>query len=176
MNQISYNGIKRSKQNTEKPINKKGSEESLSGSKGVIICEICKAAYFNKRWYHGLEKIKSENQNLPVIFKKCPACVMLKSKQFEGKISIENVSEKNEKEITSFVSAYGRRAWERDPMDRVIAVVKNKKELVITTTENQLALKIARKLKQMLNKSTRDISFSPNPSDVTYIKIKLLDK
>lgn len=168
------NNSQRVRWNLEKPTSKTELHEFSHGSKGLLICKVCKAVYFKKRWLHGLEKIKSENQNLSVVFKTCPACALIETKQFEGKISIENASEKNQKEIIDFVKAYGKRAWERDPMDRVISIVKNKKEIIITTTENQLALKLSRKLKQMLSKSTKDISFSPGPSDVVYVKIKFL--
>ncbi|MDP1688787.1 MAG: hypothetical protein Q8L47_01495 [bacterium] len=166
------NGSKRESWNIDKPTSKTENQEFGKGEKGIIICGVCGAAHFKKRWYHGLEKINSENQNLPVVFKLCPACIQIQSRQYEGRIILENVPKKFESEITNFVNAYGKRAYDRDPMHRVIALKKNKEGLMITTTENQLALKLSRKLKQMFAKVVKDISFSPGPSDVVYITIK----
>ena len=163
--------MKRERWNTEKPPRKNEVQEFSRGKRGIIICDVCSAAYFKKRWYHGLEKVKAQNQKLAVSFGACPACKMVNNRQFEGKITLNNVSKKYEKEVLNLVTAYGFRAWDRDPMDRIIAVKKMKNGIVITTTENQLANKLARKLKQVFNKVVRDISFSPAPSDVVYITI-----
>ena len=96
---------------------------------------------------------------------------MIKERLFEGKILLKNVPKKEEREILNFVSAYGQRAWDRDPMHRVIAAKKTSEGIVVTTTENQLANKMARKLAQVFNKVTKEISFSPGPSDIVYITI-----
>lgn len=157
--------------NTDEPSRRTEKNEFPRGGKGVIICSTCKAAYFKKRWVQGLEKIGTENQNLAVAFKLCPACTQIKNKQFEGQITIKNIPQKYESEIINFTNAYGRRASDRDPMDRVIATKKTKDGFIITTTENQLALKLSRKLKQMFHQAVKDISFSPGPSDVVYITI-----
>lgn len=163
--------FKKEKLNSEIPDRRREKSEFGKGTAGIIVCDTCGAAYFKKRWYHGLEKISSKNPNHPVSFKLCPACTMISNRQFEGRITLKNVPEKYESEITNFAHAYGRRAWERDPMDRLIAIKKTNGELVITTTENQLANKLARKLKQMFRKTVKDISFSPSPSDVVYVTI-----
>lgn len=163
--------MKRERWNVEKPTGRREKQEFPKGGRGVLLCDTCAAAYFKKRWYHGLEKINAKNQNTPVSFGLCPACAQIANNQFEGKITLKNVPQKYERELTSFVSAYGRRAWDRDPMDRVIGIKKIKDVFEITTTENQLALKLARKLKQVFKKIVKDISFSPTPSDAVYVTI-----
>jgi NMD protein affecting ribosome stability and mRNA decay len=147
---------KRQKWNVEKPARKRERQEFGRGRPGITLCDMCGAAYFKKRWYHGLEKLHPTNQKLPVSFIVCPACTQIKNKQFEGRIVLKNVPRKLEREVFGFVEAYGRRAWDRDPMDRVIAAKKTEEGMVITTTENQLANKIA---------------FGPRPSDVARITV-----
>jgi len=43
--------------------------------------------------------------------------------------------------------------------------------LIITTTGNQLAVKLAKKIKQTFKKVKMEIFYSPAPSDVVHIKL-----
>jgi chlorite dismutase len=73
--------------------------------------------------------------------------------------------------LVYLVEAFGRRAKQKDNQHRIISIKKNKSDLVITTTENQLAVKIAKKIKNTFKKTDIKISYSPAPSDVVYIKL-----
>ena len=97
---------------------------------------------------------------------------MIKNRQFEGEIIIKNIPSKIFSEIEHLTTIFSRRAYERDPMDRLIAIKKNKNEMVITVTENQLAVKIAKKIKDTFKKVDIKISYSPSPSDVAYVKLE----
>ncbi len=106
----------------------------------------------------------------------CPACQMIKNKEFEGQLTISNFPPALETDLTKLIRNFCQRAYERDPMDRLISInqLKNQHKsasLVITLTENQLAVKLAKKIKEVFKKAKIEISYSPAPSDVVYIKL-----
>lgn len=158
----------------EKPEKEKYQRKKL----GLVFCKECKAVYYKKSWHHNLNqksKIKSQKFGL------CPACQMIKNRQFEGKIIIKNIPSKIYNNLLSLVKTFSHRAYQVDPMDRLIEIkniginqLKNQHKsasLVITLTENQLAVKLAKKIKEVFKKAKIEISYSPAPSDVVYIKL-----
>jgi hypothetical protein len=101
---------------------------------------------------------------------------MIKNKEFEGQLTISNFPPALETDLTKLIRNFCQRAYERDPMDRLISInqLKNQHKsasLVITLTENQLAVKLAKKIKEVFKKAKIEISYSPAPSDVVYIKL-----
>ncbi len=169
--------MERRKQYDNKIILPRTEERELpKGKLGLVFCKDCNAVYYKKSWHHNLRNYKNLRENLPIKFSLCPACKMIKNRQFEGEIIIKNIPSEIFSEIEHLIMTFGRRAYERDPMDRLIAVKKNKSEMTITVTENQLAVKIAKKIKDTF-KSVKwridmKISYSPQPSDVAYIKLR----
>ncbi len=145
--------------------------EIPKGKLGLIFCKECEAVYYKKSWHHNLRNYKKLKENLPVNFSLCPACQMIKNKQFEGEIIVKNVPEKIKKDLINLIKAFSQKAYERDPMDRLIAIKETKEGTRITTTENQLAVKLAKKIKDVFKKVNMKISYSPQPSDVVYIKL-----
>lgn len=147
--------------------------EEFSSGKGIILCSTCGAAHFKKRWYHGLEKLNfSEKSDLPVKSSMCPACTMIKNKQYEGRITIKNLPDKYVGELQKLAEGFGKRAYERDPMDRIIVIRKLvNSNWEITTTENELANKLAHKIKTTFNAKSKT-HFAPEPSDVAEITIE----
>jgi len=145
--------------------------EFPKGAKGIVFCGTCGIAYYKKAWHHNLRYFKSFEKDTPVAFRTCPACQMIKNKQFEGKVTLLNVSPKYQQEVERLVRAYGERAYQRDPLDRVIAVKKTKGGYEVTTTENQLAQKLAHKIAETFKAARPSISHSASPSDVAYITV-----
>lgn len=97
---------------------------------------------------------------------------MIQNKQFEGKIIIKNIPEKIKKDLINLAEDFGERAFQRNNQHRIIAfkqLLKN--SIMITTTENQMALQLAKKIKNTFKKDEMKISLSPAPSDVVYIRI-----
>lgn len=138
---------------------------------GLIICKECEAVYYKKSWHRNLRNYKNLRENLPIKFSLCPACEMIKNRQFEGEIIIKNIPIKIKSDLINLAKIFSKRALERDPMDRLIAVKEVKGDLTITTTENQLAVKLAKKIKETFKKAELKITYSPAPSDVVYIKL-----
>jgi NMD protein affecting ribosome stability and mRNA decay len=146
--------------------------EIPKGKSGLIFCKECEAVYYKKSWHHNLKDYKKLKENLPVKFSLCPACQMIKNRQFEGEIIVKNIPGKIKNDLINLAKTFCRRAFEVDPMDRLIAVKEAKEGLRITTTENQLAVRLAKKIKQTFKKVEMKISYSPAPSDVVYIVVE----
>ena len=143
--------------------------EFPKGKTGLLFCKDCNAVYYKKSWHRSLRAYKNLREDLAVAFSLCTACKMIKNKQFEGEIIIKNVPEKNSNDLTHLIEAFCHRAYERDPMDRLINLEKTKDGFIATTTENQLAVKLAKKIKEVFKKVDYKISYSSSPSDVAYV-------
>ncbi|MBI2037006.1 MAG: hypothetical protein HYT14_01435, partial [Candidatus Liptonbacteria bacterium] len=113
--------------------------EFPKGAKGIVFCDTCGITYYKKAWHHNLRHFKSFEKDVPVVFRTCPACQMIKNKQYEGLVRLVNVPPKLQRELERLIRNYGERAYQRDPLDRVIAAKKTKSGYEVTTTENQLA-------------------------------------
>lgn len=147
---------------------KRDEDEFGPGKKGIIICPECGCAYFKKSWHHdfkGLPDVK-EGKDIPVKFKLCPADQMIKNHQFEGEVRIKNIPQKYRADLEKLIAAFGKRAYNRDPMDRIINIKKSGANWIVTTTENQLANKLAKKISQTFKKSKVKTSFIQEPGDV----------
>src|SRR3989338_1289685 len=151
-------------------------EEFGKGKKGLAVCKNCSSVYFKKSWHHGLERIKltGKEKDLPLNFILCPACQMIENKQYEGRLIIKNVSEKLADQLGDLVAGFCRRVYERDPMDRLIAIKKTGSAWEVTVTENELANKLANKIKNAFNKIKVSRRFSKEPSDVIEVTIEFL--
>ncbi len=133
------------------PKSKKEESEFGKGKKDILICKKCNAVYYYKSWHHRLDDYPylSEKKNLKFVL--CPACQMIKDKKYEGELIIENISQKARKEIINTVKNMGEEAFRRDPQDRIISIKEvngNSKKIRILTTENQLAVRIGKKIKR----------------------------
>lgn len=154
-------------------LRRREEHEIPKGKAGIVFCKDCGAVYYKKSWRHNLRDYKNLKNNSPVNFVFCPACEMIKNNQFEGRIIIENIPEKNLEDLGRLIESFCHRAYLRDPLDRLIKVKKPKAGVLeITTTENQLAAKLAKKIKEVFKKITEQISYSASPGDTVYIRMK----
>lgn len=157
------------------PKRKNDEAEFGGGKKGIIICPECNCSYFKKSWHHNFQGLEAAGgkKNTPIVFKLCPADEMIKNNQFEGEVVLKNVPAKYAEELENLIIAYTKRAYERDPMDRLIKIKKNGSEWSVTVTENQLANKLAQKIKSSFRKvKSSATKFQSDPGDVARIKIE----
>lgn len=145
--------------------------------KGALACPECHSVYYKKKWYHEEDVVVShllrENGKVVIVKKKlCPACKMIKDHLFEGELFVENVPKQYRKEVVSLVKGFGRHAMDEDPQDRVIEVVEQGDGYRATTTENQLAVRIAKKIQEAFNTVKVKISYSPEPAEVARIHVR----
>jgi len=164
----------RKQYNIKLPKSQHEVEEFGKGEETLVLCESCGIAYYKKSWHHkpeGFKTLEKKIEKRPVKFILCPACQMIKNKQFEGKITLENIPAKFKNELEGLINGFNRRAYQRDPLDRIIDVKKSGSTWEVTTTENELANKLAKKIEETFYKIKPKATFSSDPSDVVYIKI-----
>lgn len=134
------------------------------GEKEFLTCSECGVVYFDKSWHHGLleEKQKHLKENKQFKFTLCPVCKMKKDKTFEGElvIKLKTYNLKLKTEILNTINNSDKQAQERDPLDRILWMEDNGDEVRIFTSENQLAVKIGKKLESSFPKSTLEIKHS----------------
>lgn len=148
--------------------------EFPKGAGGVVFCRVCNAVYFKKSWHHNLRHNKNLREDLPVAFVTCPACLMIRDKKYEGKIVLTSVPPRLKKGIEDLTNAFCRRAWLADPMDRLANVKYTPDRVEITTTENQLAVKLAKKIKEVYKKARVKISYGHARDKASDILIEFL--
>ena len=120
------------------------------GQKEFLKCSDCGVVYFDKSWHHGLLEEKQEHlkENRQFKFTLCPACKMAKDKIFEGEVVVK-LKSKNEKvksDVLNTIKNSDEQARERDPMDRILWAEDKGDEVRFFTSENQLAVRIGKKL------------------------------
>lgn len=156
---------------------RRGKQEFGAGKKEYMVCKDCQAAYYDKSWHHSLadyKHLKEKNIDKKKInFTLCPACEMIKNKQFEGLITVCNVPSLIKSELINLAKNMGETARRIDPMDRVSKIKEVKNVIEIWTTENQLAKKIANKIKSTFPQQlgAKKIHFSGEGSDVVRVTI-----
>lgn len=145
-------------------------EEFGPGKVDYVICPECHCVYFDKSWHHSLDQdIERLKEDKKIEFNKCPACRMIEDNRFEGEVKVEGPPDRAKQQIKNIAQNYGQRAFEEDPMDRVISIgevtvdrptaqqkrgkqsreeVKGRTDIRILTTENQLAVRIAKKIEE----------------------------
>ena len=160
--------------NTVKAPKFKTEEEEFGLAKsGMAICKGCGGYHYKKSWHHDAASFvaKREGKDVVMKFVLCPACQMIRNGMYEGIVTVENVSPNIEEELFNLVKSYCRKAFLRDHQDRLIAVKKEGKKIIITLTENQLAVKLAKKIGEVFNAEIK-ITYSKEPADTSFVKIK----
>ena len=142
---------------------KEESEFGLAG-KEFLKCSECGVVYFDKSWHHGLLEEKQEHlkENRQFKFTLCPTCKMAKGKIFEGEVVIK-LGPKNynlKANVMNTVKNSDKQAQDRDPMDRILWTEDKDDEVRIFTSENQLAVRIGKKLESSFSGSKLEIKHS----------------
>ena len=139
--------------------------------KGAVKCPRCGNVHFKRRWYGSLGDIPTRQKGdavrreSPKITKRelCPACKIANEHLFEGELTVEKVPAKYRVELLRLLRNLGVRARKKDPQDRIIAIERKPGNYRVTTTENQLAVRMAKKIKEVFAPVDLKISFSRDP-------------
>lgn len=156
------------------PASRTEDAEFGGGKKGVMVCKTCGSYYYKKSWHHDAKgyMAQREEKTIPMKFVFCPACAMIRHGLYEGRVTIEHVPERFRSELEHLIKAYCTRAFERDPLDRLIGVQRKGDTTVVTVTENQLAAKLAKKIGDVFHNHTRvTITHSRAPSDAEFARV-----
>lgn len=77
---------------------------------------------------------------------------MWSEKEWEGEIRITNLPAGKIEEVRRAALGTANQAYRKDPMDRIFDIKSSGKDLIIYTSENQLAMRVARKLERSFKK------------------------
>lgn len=169
---------------SRKPKSKKEEQEFGKPLKDLIICPKCHSVYSKKRWLFDpllMKSLKKTKEGLNVddelSFALCPACKMIKDKMFEGEVVIGGFEEKDKAEILKVAKNVGSRAFQEDPLDRISEIKESKNELTIYTTENKLAILIAKQIERAFKHYNvkKEIKFS-HEEDVVRVNLRFEEK
>lgn len=141
---------------------------------GIAECPRCHNAHFKKRWHVSLAELKMHLKANDIRAAKqqlCPACKMTANHLFEGELFTEGFPQEYKTELLNLIRNVGARATEMDPQHRIIGIEETKKGYRVTTTENQLADRLARKIKEAFHAAEIRFSHSPEPSEVDRIHV-----
>lgn len=172
-------------------------KEYGSGKEDYVICPHCQSVYKGKGWHHksefDIERLKNQEK---VREEQCPACEMISNKQFQGEIVIEGPPADKKEQIKNIARNYGERAFKEDPMDRVISIgeekvrrptakekrgkesrdeVKGRNDIKILTTENQLAVRIAKKINESFGRKLNVNIKHSHRDKVSRVRVKFPD-
>lgn len=158
--------------NVKLPKSKSETEEFGPGKTGLEICSTCGAVYYKKHWHRNLESLNfpditnAVKKDASIKFILCPACAMVKNHQYEGRVVIKNAPAEKAAKLEELIESFCRRANGIDPMHRLIGIKKSENIWEVTLTENQLANKLSKKIKDVFHSVKTRTHFAPEPSDV----------
>lgn len=170
------NAFKRGK-GVKLPQPRTEAQEFGKAKKGVLMCPTCHSFYYQKAWRHTVQGFleKREGKHLALSFEACPACTMIHNHTYEGYLAIHNVPERFRAELMNLVKNFCERAFLRDPMDRLIGITEESGVFIITTTENQLAVKLAKKIKDTFPKVEMQATYSKGTSDLVHVELQFAE-
>lgn len=154
-------------------------KEMFGGAKkGLVICETCNIFYYKKSWHHDADTFIAvrANKDIPVHFATCPACALIKGRQCLGVITVKNVPAAQKTDLLNLIKGYCERAFDRDPLERLISVTSTGSSVIAKTTNNQLAQRLGRKIKEAFNKVKLSMAYLRQPGDVANVTIEFLSK
>ncbi|PIP73827.1 MAG: hypothetical protein COW88_00745 [Candidatus Lloydbacteria bacterium CG22_combo_CG10-13_8_21_14_all_47_15] len=149
-------------------------EEYGREGKGAVLCPDCGNVHFRKKWHASLATLHehAKDEMLAVSGeKRCHACTMVREHTFEGELFLEKVPERFREELMNLIRHFGEHARANDPQDRIIAVEDTDTGYRITTTENQLADRLAKKIKDAFNTADIHFTHSKEPFEVDRIRV-----
>jgi hypothetical protein len=117
------------------------------------VCEICGSVYSARTWRHRRVPEKSLST---VAWTVCPACKQLKSGKYFGRVLIRGCDQlPNLPEIRARIANVERRAEFTQPQRRIVASISYGSTLVVLTTSQKLAHRIAHELQKAFGGKTR---------------------
>ncbi len=119
----------------------------LKAPKGPAICRKCKAVYADKRWDFdeaAARKLAASPRTQKLV---CPACQKIRDDYPEGIVTLQwSDLRSHEAEIRGLIANVEARAMSGNPLERVMKVVRRRKDLEVQTTNDRLAQRIGREL------------------------------
>jgi len=133
------------------------------GFSEASLCTSCMSAYHHNRWTRDSETYR-ELQSMPKVHQIiCPACQKIAAGYPEGIVTLRGgYLWKHEQEIRQLLRNEEERIAERNPLERIIRMARERDGLVIETTEEKLAAHLGRVLHRAHHGELK-ISWAGNP-------------
>ena len=142
----------------------------LAAPEGEYYCPRCHAVWYKKAW-HNDERRFSELSAQVLMARTCPACRKETHDLPEGIVTMSGLAgwpKERRQELLGLISNISERARKRDPMDRIIKLVDRGNEIIVNTSENQLAVAIGNEVKRDLG-GDLNIDFSHRDNDIARV-------
>lgn len=142
-------------------------EHEVKSKKPLRTCPRCGAIYFDKHWHiipNFWVEYKRALPKKPITEELCAECKWIDGGKeetgWEGEVVLENLVFDDKNEILNLVKNVGQRAFLRDPEDQIIKIEDRGKKVIITTTENQLAVSIGKQVARAFKGGKLEIKWS----------------
>ncbi|MDP3778776.1 MAG: hypothetical protein Q8R30_01850 [bacterium] len=158
-----------------KKISKHATEE-FKGKSDYVFCPKGEAVYYRKSWHHIAKFFTNppdSKRDKDVVFELCPAHDMEKKKQYEGEVIVRDVPDMFRDDLWGLVEGMGERAMRKDVLDRIFIMKWAKNQLTVTTSENQLAQKIGRKIKETFKKHIAEYMMRPKGGESDFVSVQV---
>ena len=159
---------------TPQPGRKAEHDEYGHEQKGILECPTCHNVHFRKRWHHSIDSLNAHAKSTLQVTKKvlCRACKMTQAHLFEGELLVEECPERHQEELLRLIYNFGKRAKEVDPQHRIIKIEEiSQGAYRVITTENQLADRLAKKIREVFNAVELQLSHSKEPYKLDRIHV-----
>lgn len=140
---------------------------------GIERCKKCNAVRVNGFWHAFVKPsvlIWAKRSGLELKLVECDACQTAKKARGSvgavGELRISAIPELLKKDILGAIHNAGMRAQKQNAEDRIIEIREEKKGLIVTTTENQLVVRIGKKLHQAFKGGDLAVQYSEGDAPI----------
>jgi len=164
------------KQLKQPSLARRDRDPEVKSKKGLTICTHCHSVHERKSWKSWdttrVAKYRKMHPNTKIHNGECPACKMVAAHQYAGKVLIEDIPAAYAREVMRLIRSFLSRAVSRESQHRLIAIEGTLQQMVVTTTENQLAARLGEKIRDTFKKrSAVMISFSREPYKSEFVRV-----
>ncbi len=146
------------------PLGPQSEHKKVKGKSPGIICPKCHAVYFDKHWHPAEDVAAAYAASDEIIHELCPEDKEMEKNHgamgYEGEVILKNIPSKLSTETVQEIRNIGKRAEARDPEDKIIKIEQNAGVIRVLTTENQLAISIAKQVARAHKGGNLEIKWS----------------
>ena len=115
----------------------------------VVVCTDCHALYQRRHWFFDEELYFHHSNDPKTHMVRCPACEKIRDRYAEGQVALRESPflTAHKDEILRLVRNEEERAKGMNPLERIIEIREAPEGITVTTTNEKLAQRIGRTLK-----------------------------
>lgn len=160
------------------PPRQKDESKVSSPPRGPALCTACRMFFDRRTWKTPTEELwrkimRWEKGKIKISL--CPSCKTIKEHLFGGEIEILRIPSEFMFNLIRLIHRFTEKAEAHSQEQRLIAVEGDRRRLRVTTTENQLAGRLAKKIMESFkNHAALEIVFSREPHEKQYARLTFL--